>query len=522
VHEDDDAACADALWDATERLRAIEEAAPEGIVAVDRQGRVTIWNRAAEQLLGWRASDVIGRANPLIFGDEHGEDRVLAARLREGEALSQIETGLRRKDGSSIVVSVSSGPIRDAQGDIRGTIRILTDISEAKRVARQFLQAQKMAAFGQLAGGIAHDFNNLLTVIAGSSELVLEQVRDRPDITVDVEAIKDAAERAAQLTRQLLAFSRTPRWVLQVVDLNQILGAFQRVLHRIVRENIRLRIVAAPSLGYTKADPGQVEQVVMNLVVNACDAMPGGGALTITTANVVLDEAFVRQHVGAVAGRYVSLTVEDSGCGMMPDIVARVFEPFFTTKGPDKGTGLGLSTVFGLLEQSRGFITVASTVGVGTVVTTYWPTVDDAVERTVARSSERTRTGTETILLVEDEDGLRQLMGRVLERHGYQVLPARDAEAALAIEEGYADAIHLLVSDIIMPGLGGPDLAQHIVRHRPAIQVLLVSGYAPRTAHDLGQRLPHVSFLQKPFTPAILATQVRECLDRHLDPLTRP
>lgn len=503
------------LWTATERLRAIEEAAPVGIIALDQNERITIWNRAAERLFGWSASEVLGRPNPLISDsdDRQAEYVALQARALRGEAVSGIETCCQRKDGSPVTVNLSTAPIQDIDGHLCGIMCVLSDITEAKRLEHQFLQAQKMEAIGQLAGGIAHDFNNLLTVIIGHSKLVLDRIPDRPDVAADIEEIKKAGERASQLTRQLLMVSRKQQWVPQVLDLNQVVGSFEKMLRRIISEDIRFEIVAAPSLGRTKADPGQIEQLLMNLVVNACDAMPQGGTLTTATANVVLDSEFTRHHVTAAPGRYVSLTVQDTGCGMTPDVLARVFEPFFTTKGPTKGTGLGLSTVYGLVKQSGGYITVESTPGVGTTVTTYFPAVDDLVESAAGRPRfVQTLDGTETILLVEDNADVRNLMRKVLERYGYNVLHARDAGEAIAIEDGYRGAIHLLVSDMIMPGLSGPDLAQRIVRRRPAIKVLFVSGYASREVIDHGVSSQNASFLQKPFNPETLAQKVRQCL----------
>ncbi len=508
---------AEALWTATERLRVLEEAAPVGIIALDLDGRITIWNRAASKLFGWSAAEICGHRHPLIPPDRQAEERALTARALAGAIVSGIETSCLCKDGTEVVVSLSCSPIRNAEGNVCGTMRVLTDISEAKRLARQFLQAQKMEAFGQLAGGIAHDFNNLLTIINGFSELVLERVREQPDVAADIDEIKRAGERAAQLTRQLLAFSRKQIWVPQILDLNEVLRQFEKMLRRIVRENIHLVIVATPSLGRTKADPGQVEQLVMNLVVNASDAMPHGGDLTIAMSDVTLDEDFGRRHDGVVAGRYVSLTVTDTGSGMTPEVLARVFEPFFTTKGPGKGTGLGLSTVFGLVEQSGGHITIDSTPGVGTTVTTYWPLVDDLLDDAATKLAAPTMEGTETILLVEDETGVRALIGKILERYGYTVLAARDAAEALTIEEQYAGAIHLLVSDMIMPGASGADLAQHIVQRRPGIQVLFVSGYASRETIEMGMGSSrNASFLQKPFRPDTLARTVRERLDRRV------
>jgi two-component system, cell cycle sensor histidine kinase and response regulator CckA len=507
----------EALWTATERLRALEEAAPAGIVALDLNGRVTMWNRAAEQLFGWQAAEVTGRPSPLVPEDWRAHDTALSARVLAGEVVSGIETSRLHKSGSQLTVSLSCGPIRNAEGDVCGTIGVLSDISEAKRLERQFLQAQKMEAFGQLAGGIAHDFNNLLTVIIGFSELAIDRAPTMPELAADMKQVREAGERAAQLTRQLLAFSRKQAWTPHVLDLNEAVADFQKMVRRIVREDIRLQITAAPALRHTKADRGQIDQLLMNLVVNARDAMPRGGELTIATANVTLDAHFVRQHVGAAAGKYVSLTVHDTGCGMTPAVLARIFEPFFTTKAPGKGTGLGLSTVFGLVQQSGGYITVDSEPGAGTTVTTYWPAVTDAVAAATERAPARIG-GTETILLVEDESGVRHLIGQVLERNGYTVLYARDADDALAIEARHSGTIDLLVSDMIMPGLSGADLAQRLVTCRPGIQVLFVSGYASREAWELGVGGHKASFLQKPFTPETLARMVRERLDSPANP----
>jgi len=514
---DDPRTATEVLWNVTERLRALEEAVPVSIVALDQDGRVTIWNRAAERLFGWRPSEVIGRPNPLIPEDRQTEYVDMRARARRGEALVRIETCRQRKDGSLVTISLSTAPIRDAEGHVCGTMDVLTDISEAKRLEQQFLQAQKMEAIGQLAGGIAHDFNNLLTAIIGYSDLVLDRVRDQPDIAADVEEIGKAGERASCLTHQLLAFSRKQVLMPQVLDLNQVVRDFSTMLSRVIRDDIRFDIVAAPSLGRTKADPGQLEQVLMNLAVNAADAMPQGGTLTIETANAVLDSAFVRRHAGSEPGHYVSLVVKDTGCGMAPEVLAHVFEPFFTTKGPGKGTGLGLSMVYGLVKQSGGYIMVESSPGVGTTVTMYLPAVDDPVESAAAGPQcVQTLEGTETILLVEDDAGVCSLMRKVLERYSYTVLSTQDAGDAIAIDDSYRGAIHLLVTDMIMPGLSGPDLAQRIVRRRPAIKVLFVSGYRSREVIDLGVSSQNASFLQKPFRPETLATKVRECLDHHV------
>lgn len=305
--------------------------------------------------------------------------------------------------------------------------------------------------------------------------------------------------------------------VLQVLDLTLVVGHMSHMLRQVIGEDIRLDVVAAPALGRTKADPSQIEQLLMNLVVNARDAMPRGGLLRIETANAVVDAAFVRRHAGAVPGRYVSLVVTDTGRGMTPDVLAHAFEPFFTTKGPAEGTGLGLSTVYGIVKQSGGYVTVESTPGVGTTLTIYLPSVDDAItSATAGAPSAPTLTGTETIFVVEDDAGVRDLIRKMLEGYGYTVLPAQDVADALALEAHHPGPIHLLVSDIVMPGLSGPDLAQRVVRRRPAIQVLYVSGFTNRLPLELGSVSPQVSFLEKPFSVETLAAKVRERLDRHV------
>ena len=509
---------AEMLWNATERLRALEEAAPVAIVALDRDRRVVMWNTGAERLFGWRASEIIGRPCPLVPDDQQAEYFALHERVLRGEALSGIESRRKRKDGSEVVIDLSAASLRDAGGNVCGTLSVLTDVTEHKRLEQQFLQAQKMEAIGQLAGGIAHDFNNLLMAVLGYSELVLDRVQDRPDVEADIKEIKRAGERASRLTRQLLAFSRKQLLTPQVLDLNHVVRDLQQMLTRVIGDDIRLNMVTASPLGHVKADPGQIEQVLMNLAVNARDAMPQGGTLTIETADAVLDEAFVRQYVGAEPGRYVSLVVRDTGCGMTPDVLARLFEPFFTTKGPAGGTGLGLSTVYGIIKQSGGFIAVNSTPGLGTTFAIYLPQVDEPIESAVSPPSVSTLHGTETILLVEDDGDVRELIRKMLERYGYSVLEARDAADALRIEETQRGPIDLLVSDLIMPGLRGPDLAQRLVRRRPAIKVLYVSGYANQVALERGSISARASLLQKPFTSRTLATKVRESLDAPLRP----
>ncbi|MBI5419354.1 MAG: response regulator [Deltaproteobacteria bacterium] len=382
-----------------------------------------------------------------------------------------------------------------------------------RRSEEQLRQAQKMEAVGRLAGGIAHDFNNLLTAIAGYSTLLLQGVVDDPSRR-NIQEIQRASDRAASLTRQLLAFSR--RQILQpkVMDLNAVVGAMDDMLRRLIGEDIDLLTVLEPGVRKVKADPGQMEQVIMNLAVNARDAMPEGGKLTIETANVVIDESSVRGHVTMQAGSYVVLALSDTGSGMDPETISHIFEPFFTTKEVGKGTGLGLSTVYGIVKQSGGYIWVYSEPGRGTTFKIYLPQATEEAE-TAKPAEVRAGLlgGSETILLVEDEDSVRSLVREVLARNGYTVLAARNGEDALRACDGNAGAIHLMLCDVVMPGMSGVELARRIVPLRPEIKVLYMSGYTDTAIVRQGVLDPGTAFLEKPFAPDALARKVREVLD---------
>jgi signal transduction histidine kinase/DNA-binding response OmpR family regulator len=508
-----------ALAETRDRAQFALEAAGVGTWETDLATGATRWSPMLEQLHGLPAGAFKGTFDA-FFDLIHRDDRqpvqdAIAGSVRHvGD--SHLEYRVTWPDGSVHWIAGIGRIFPGADGrPVRGA-GVGLEITGQKRMEDQFRQAQKMEAVGRLAGGIAHDFNNLLTAIIGYSELLLERVAEQTDVVADLEEIRKAGERARGLTSQLLAFSRKQPIVPRILDLNQVVGDLQKMLSRVIGEDVTLEIAAAPSLGRTKADPSQVEQVLMNLVVNARDAMPRGGRLRVVTANVVLDEAFARQHVGAVPGRYVSLEVTDTGCGMMPAVIAQVFEPFFTTKPTGKGTGLGLSTVYGIVKQNGGYVTVDSTPGSGTTFTIYWPEAEEPGQPTLSDpASAPTFSGTETVLLVEDEAGVRGLVRKILERYGYHVLPARDAIEAIALEGRHEGAIHLLLTDIVMPGLSGPDLAQRLVRRRPAMEVLYMSGFAHHVAAGIGAVSERTRFLQKPFSSQSLAATVRECLDRH-------
>jgi nitrogen-specific signal transduction histidine kinase/ActR/RegA family two-component response regulator len=390
----------------------------------------------------------------------------------------------------------------------------MIDVTERRHLEDQLRQAQKMEAVGQLAGGVAHDFNNLLGVITGYSDLALREIDPQHRARQRVEEIRKAAERAAALTRQLLAFSRKQILQPRVLDPNAVVTDVERMLRRLIGEHIQLVTVLAQNVGTVKADPGQVEQVIVNLAVNARDAMPGGGKLIIGTANVELDEGYVRRHADARPGPHVVLSVSDTGHGMDAVTLSRVFEPFFTTKGAEKGTGLGLSTVYGIVKQSGGHVTVYSEPGHGTTFKVYLPRVDEPLEPRLDRAvGEQASRGTETVLLAEDEESLRLMFREVIERAGYVVLEAASPEAAFAVSESHEGPIHLLVTDVVMPRMGGQELARRVLAIRPDVRVLYVSGYSFDGVGQQGLLEPGTNFLEKPFTAEALLRELRRILD---------
>jgi signal transduction histidine kinase len=422
----------------------------------------------------------------------------------------------KKKDGTFYTEEATITPVRDESGAIVNYVSVQRDITRELQLEEQFYQVQKMEAVGRLAGGVAHDFNNILVVITGYSELLLQRhLHDDDPIRKYVEEIKKAGERASGLTQQLLAFSRKQVLQPEVVDLNDLIANMERMLQRLIGEDIDLVVRQKTGLGRVKADPGQLEQIIMNLAVNARDAMPQGGKLTFETANIELDETYTRQHMGMQPGRYVMVAVSDTGVGMDAATQARIFEPFFTTKAAGQGTGLGLATVYGIVKQSGGDVWVYSELGCGTTFKIYLPRVDE-LGSTVKPEPfiSDLPIGTETVLLVEDEEAVRGLARQVLEMSGYTMLEASHGGEALLLAEQQQDAIDLLITDVVMPGgMNGQELAERLKSLRPGIKVLFISGYTDEALVHHGVLEPGLFLLQKPFAPNVLVRKVREVLD---------
>jgi PAS domain S-box-containing protein len=496
------------------QLAAIVESSEDAIIGCSLAGLITIWNRGAERLFGYSAEEVLGQITSTNAHLPWPEELKALKKVRRGEFVPPFETVRRRKDGSDVHVSVSMSPIREHDGRINGASLICRDVSERKHLEQQVLQAQKMEAIGQLAGGVAHDFNNLLTVINGYSDLMLNHLPPGDPMRHLLTEIYRAGQRAGGLTRQLLAFSRKQVLEPKVLDLNAAVTDAQTMLGRLIGEDIILTFVPSPRAGRVKVDPGQLEQVLMNLAVNARDAMPRGGRITIETRGVTLNPNSAPNPTDRMLGDFALLIFQDTGCGMDDATRARIFEPFFTTKGPDKGTGLGLATVYGIVQQSGGAIEVASELGRGTTFRIYLPQVQEPVPGAKSFPGARILPqGRETLLLVEDEDSVRSVTRHVLWSSGYTVLEAADGQQALDLVAAHKGPIDLLLSDVVMPHVAGGQLVEHLKVLRPEIKVLFMSGYTDDAVVRHGVLEANYAFLQKPFTPTVLAQKVRAVLD---------
>ena len=502
-----------ALRESERQHRAVTDTVPLLISFVDADERYRFVNRRYEVMFGLPRDAIIGRTmREQVGAGAYERMRPCIRAALRGEPVS-FENTLHPPGASPRNVLVSFMPQTADDGTVRGFYSITTDITERKQLEEQFRQAQKMEAVGQLAGGIAHDFNNLLTVILSHSAFLLEEHATAEERATDANQIRAAAERAATLTQQLLAFSRKQNMSPKVTDLNVVVTGMETLLARLIGEDIQLVNVAAPDLWQVNVDPGQLEQVLVNLVVNARDALPSGGQITIVTANTSLSEDDARRHAGVVPGAYVMIAVSDNGLGMSPDVQQRIFEPFFTTKAPGKGTGLGLATVYGIVKQSGGTVWVDSAPGEGATFKVYLPQVTGARTAPIALVPTTTLAGTETVLIVEDDDAVRALAERTLGRHGYTVLSAINGREALAIATAHAGPIHLLLSDVIMPEMGGRALADEFARVRPLTRVLFSSGYAGSELSQRGVLPPDIAMIEKPYGPDTLARRVRDNLD---------
>jgi len=505
-----------ALRESEERYRTLVEGVRDIIFALSPEGTIASLNPAFETITGLRREEWVGQPFERLV---HPEDLPLAlellGRVVRGEVRPASQFRVRTAKGDYRVGEFSATP-QLHEGRLVGILGIGRDVTERVQLEQQLRQAQKMEAVGRLAGGIAHDFNNILTAITGYADLLLEDLGATDPRRQDADEIHKAADRAAGLTRQLLAFSRQQVLQPTVLEVNKLVSDLEKMLRRLLGEDVELGTRLAPTTGRVKADPGQLEQVIMNLAVNARDAMPNGGKLTLETGNVDLDEAYAADHYPARAGPFVLLAVSDTGIGMSEETQAHMFEPFFTTKEKGKGTGLGLATVYGIIKQSGGFIWVYSEVGHGTTFKLYLPRVEELAERASqpAQAPARAARGTETVLVVEDEAPVRSVARQVLERHGYTVLEAPSAEAALDIATRYSGTIHLLLTDVVMPGLNGRELASRLATMRPDARVIFMSGYTDDAVTRHGVLEPGSAYVQKPFTPDAIARKVRELLDR--------
>ncbi len=497
------------------RYRELVQGAAYGIYRATVDGKILYANPALVKMLGYESVREVLRLNTArdIWASQEERDR-LTQEAWGSAAQTGAEVRWRRQDGSVITVRLSARRVPDESGDVRECEVIVEDVTERRLLEEQFRQAQKMEAVGRLAAGVAHDFNNLLTVIHGYTDMALLGLGEGHPIRGELAQVQNAADRASDLTRQLLAFSRQQALEPKLVDVNGVAQNMEKMLGRLLGENIRLDVELCPELGCVYADCGQLEQVIMNLVVNAKDAMPTGGTLTLETANVDLDEGYVRSHPGARLGRYVRLAVRDTGTGMDEKTRARIFEPFFTTKELGKGTGLGLATVYGIVKQSGGYIGVESELGKGTSFELHLPFVS-CVEPCAESDPQAAGVlqGSETILLIEDDESLRSLGSDFLLQHGYEVLSAGSGADALRILEQQPGAIHLLVTDVGLPGMSGAELAQRARRLRPETRVMFVSGYTADTLLEHGITALDAPVLSKPFTREGLVRRVRQILD---------
>jgi two-component system cell cycle sensor histidine kinase/response regulator CckA len=505
-HESDEALRK--LW------RSVEQMA-DALIIMDCFGVMEYVNPAFEALTGYSRDEAIGQPFGILRSEQHADElyEEMWSTVRAGNVFRGIVIN-RKKNGGTLIMEKALTPLRESTGEITHFISTSRDITERRKLESDLQQAHKMDAIGRLAGGVAHDFNNLLLVISAYAELMLDSLGENDPLRRNVAEIMGASRRAADLTRQLLAFGRKQMQSLQILDLNTVIGEITGMLPRLIGEDIELVFAPGKDLGKVKADPTQIEQIVMNLAANARDAMPGGGTLSIETAMVRVDESYVQRHAIVPPGDYVLLTVTDSGQGIASKHLAHIFEPFYTTKEAGKGTGLGLATVYGIVKQNGGFVWVYSEPGLGTTFKVYLPQVQGlSCEVPIAKLAEGSPRGCETLLLVEDETSVRLASSQFLTRSGYSVLEASNGEEALRVSRAHAGRIDLMITDVVMPKMGGPMLAEWLADERPNMKVLFVSGYAENPVLRHGKIDVTTRFLQKPFSGKMLARKVREVVE---------
>jgi len=498
-------------------LLAVLDSTSQGIIIIDRAGSIVLSNNSASAMFGYEKSELLELTVeyliPKPLRDRHAAHREGYFNRPYVRPMGVgLELSARRKDRSEFPVEISLSYVETDAGHL--AIAFITDVSEQRRLEAEVLQSHKMEAIGRLSGGVAHDFRNMLTIIAGNNHLLLDElalIDTRRDYAVE---IRKATDRAIGLANQLLAFSRQQVMKLRPLNLNDMLAEARKMLRRLIGEDIQVMLSLSCELGSVKADPGQLEQVMFNLAANARDAMPQGGRLTIETGNFELDEDYAHTHFRLQAGHYVLWAVSDTGCGMDPETKRRIFEPFFTTKEQGKGTGLGLSTVYGIVKQSGGEILVYSEKGRGTTFKIYLPRIEGEKQSIAPQSERPIATGTETILLVEDERGVRKVIANMLEQGGFQVLSARDPLEALALIHEYPGEVHLLLTDVLMPHMNGSRLAELISERRPQIRIVFMSGYTENAMMNQDALDPKTVFLSKPFSKESLRGIIRSVLDQ--------
>ncbi len=496
---------------------ALLDSATQAIIGIDRHGRIVLTNRRAHEMFGHAQEELLGeRIEILLPESKRSAHRGMREDYFTHPRIRPMGIGLdlagRRKDGSEFPVEVSLSYLELEQGVF--AIAFISDISQRKQLEGQLMHAQKMEAVGRLAGGVAHDFNNMLTVISGYNRMILDELSPLDPLRGYAEEILKAADRAGALTNQLLAFSRRQIMKPRVISVNSVIEQTEKMLRRLIGEDVDLQFRLKKDIGNVRADPGHVEQAIMNLVVNARDAMPGGGKLTIETDAVHLDENYARTHMGVVPGDFVMIAVSDTGIGMDAETKRRIFEPFFTTKEQGKGTGLGLATVYGIVKQAGGDIWVYSEPNRGTTFKLYFPKVKEEVTDSVAAERESPHGENETILVVEDEKAVRDLTVRMLQRLGYRVLIAAGGPEAIAISSSHTERIALLLTDVVMPNMSGRQLADELAKSRPDMKVIYLSGYTENTVIHHGVLDAGIEFLPKPFSREVLAKKIREVLGK--------